>query len=73
MGDFLREAFKQTQAKTLDLNDGATGTVAAVSTDNTLTLAHLGDSPAMLMVRDSQTGKVQVHNLLKEHAAGDPE
>ena len=73
MGDFLLEAFKQTQAKTLGLNDGATGTVAAVSTDNTLTLAHLGDSPAMLMVRDGETGKVQVHNLLKEHKPTDPE
>jgi serine/threonine protein phosphatase PrpC len=73
MGSFLKEAFRQTQAQTLNLNDGATGTVAAVSVDNTLTLAHLGDSPAMLMVRDGQTGKVQVHNLLKEHKPSDPE
>lgn len=71
--DFMTEVFRQTQQKTDGMQSGATATVANIGVDNTLTFAHLGDSPAMLFVQDGKTGEISVHNLLKEHKLSDPE
>lgn len=65
----LRRAFSET-AQTIakkKLRGGSTATVAVLSPDDQLTMAHLGDSPVMLFVRDGATGKCTAHLLNDLH------
>lgn len=77
MPDVLKEIFKQTQG-TLNQKaaadeaiyrrgEGAATTVAAVSTDNMMTVAWCGDAPLTVYVVDQDTGKAKAHSFIREH------
>lgn len=72
--ELLRQRFAEVAEKTkTHIFGGSTATVAVVSPDNKLTLAHLGDSPATLFVRNRQTGKVTFRDLIQPHRSMDME
>lgn len=52
---------------------GSTATVAVISADNKLSIAHLGDSPALVFIRDPATGHVEARELIKMHNVHNPE
>jgi len=68
----LTEAFRSTERITRGNYCGSTCTVAVVGCDRLLTLAHLGDSPALLFVLDGVTGDVYFKSLLTPHNTLEP-
>lgn len=52
---------------TLHRASGSTCTMAIIGRDRRLTIAHIGDSPAVLFVRDRDTGEVTWKELAREH------
>ncbi|MEY3202378.1 MAG: hypothetical protein RIR70_1928 [Pseudomonadota bacterium] len=67
----LLDAFRDTDRITRNNDCGATCTVAVVGVDRRITLAHLGDSPAMLFVLSGETGDVHFQSLLRSHNTHD--
>jgi serine/threonine protein phosphatase PrpC len=64
----LQAAFAHTAEQTNALRPGATATVAVISTDNHLTIAHVGECPALLFIKDQQ-GHVSVKQVIQPHRA----
>jgi serine/threonine protein phosphatase PrpC len=62
----LLNAFQNADQATRDNKDGSCATVAVISADGYLTLAHLGDSPAVLFVRQKD-GHMTAKKLTKDH------
>lgn len=54
------------------MSGGSTATVAMVSPERKITIAHVGDSPAYLFVRDHKSGEITAHELIKPHKLDDP-
>lgn len=74
MPDMLRQVFSDVAEKVFyEGFGGSTATVAIVSTDNKLSIAHLGDSPALVFTRDPATGQVEAKELIKMHNVHNPE
>ena len=68
----LLDAFRHNDALTRDNRCGSTCTVAVLGADRSLTLAHIGDSPAWLFVVDGCNGDVHFKSLLTDHNTLDP-
>ena len=68
----LLDAFRHTDSLTRDNRCGATCTVAVLGADQSLTLAHIGDSPALLFVVNGRDGDIHYKSLLTDHNTFDP-
>ncbi|MCD6035285.1 MAG: Protein phosphatase, partial [Rickettsiales bacterium] len=64
---FLKGSIATLVEKTKEHQSGTTFTTAALTNDGHIVTAHLGDSPAVLFVRDPQTGKVEVVRITVDH------
>lgn len=67
----LREAFARTDELTRHHHSGSTCTAAVIGANHDITLAHVGDSPAILFVVDGATGEVYFQSLLRDHNGRD--
>lgn len=69
---FVKDAFREVAGVTDKQDSGCTCTLALVSREREITVGHLGDSPAVLFMRDRATGKVTYKELTQDHTPGDP-
>lgn len=72
MAQLLLRSFRRAAFACLAQDGGTTATVAALTPDNRLTIAHVGDSPVMLFSLDEQN-KVCGRDLIRPHKPDDIE
>ncbi|MBI1215847.1 MAG: hypothetical protein GC185_08525 [Alphaproteobacteria bacterium] len=66
---FLAALFTRAASETRRHVSGSTGTAAVLSEDGKLSVGFLGDSPAVLFIRDKKTGEVEARKLTRDHHA----
>lgn len=69
---FLADIFSAAAKKTDSNRAGSTGTALVLTTDLQLSAAYLGDSPAVVFVRDPSSGSITARKLTKDHHAAIP-
>lgn len=69
---FLAEIFSTAAKKTDSNRAGSTGTALVLTRDLQLNAAYLGDSPAVVFVRDPATGDITARKLTRDHHAAIP-
>jgi serine/threonine protein phosphatase PrpC len=69
---FLADIFSAAAKKTNPNPDGSTGTALVITKDHQLRVAFLGDSPAVVFVRDPATGDITARKLTRDHHAANP-
>lgn len=70
--EILKSSFDQTHASVNDEFSGSTCTTAMLNADNSLTIGQLGDSAAILFIRNPETGKFTAKKLTNNHNTDNP-
>lgn len=72
--DFMIDMFAKTAEETKDIADGGTtATAVVISKDDVISVANIGDSPAMLVLHNPETGQVLAQQITRNHNPDDPD
>ncbi len=74
VGVFLKKSFMEIdrRSRAKCVNDGSTANVVYIATDNTVTVANLGDSCTMAAIRTIATGNIEIKPLSINHKPDNP-